>query len=93
MILLILFLATMFAIGLSLQRGIVAAPSVGAQALIGGVGAGLGVIWRYALGQGDAHFLIQMAFTGASILMLFGAYHYGQRIRRLRAEVEPETFE
>lgn len=95
MIVLVLFLVTMAAIGLSLQRGIVSENTPANNALVAGLGAGLGVTWRYVAGQAEASILIQMGFTALGILGLFGAYLYGRRIRRLRAlaNTAPETFE
>ena len=69
-----------------MQRGIVAEGLNGPQALAGGIGAGLGVTWKFALGLDGAGFLVESAFLAAGILAMVGGVFYGRRIRRLRAE-------
>jgi hypothetical protein len=95
MILLMLFLATVSAFGICLQRGIVSDNAAGSQAVAAGLGAGFGVTWRFLLGLEGSGFIVYSLFIAGGILLMFGGYRYGRRIRRLRAEAAhaPETFE
>lgn len=84
--LLLLFLGTMFGLGLCLQRGIVSDNLAANSALAGGLGAGLGIAWKFLAGQDRAGFLVESAFLVGGILLMNGALIYGKRIRRLRAK-------
>ncbi len=87
MMVLLTLVATVIAGGICVQRGI-ASPGDGLNSpLSAGLGAGLGVTWRFALGLGGAPFYVAAVFIVAGILLMFGAFAYGRRIRRLRAEL------
>lgn len=85
----------MAAIGFCAQRGIVSDDTSGGSALAGGLGAGLGIIWKFALGFSGTGLIVDVLFIAIGVGLTFGALHYGKRIRRLRAEADanPETFE
>jgi len=61
--------------------------------LAGGLGAAVGISWKFLLGFNNAGFVIETAFLAGGILLMFGALSYGRSLHTQRSQIKPETFE